>query len=341
MENMKLSLKKECPRFLGHGSFGVVYKAKNIENNGFVVIKEIKIKNERSMEMIIQEISVQSELKHRNIVQIIDYFAYKNKVAIVMEFCNQGTLEDYLNNNDMDQEKIIWIFGHICQGLNYIHSQNIIHRDLKPANILIHNDILKIADFGLAKNFIESDRRTECGTRHYMAPEILNNASKVQKESCDIFSLGIIFVEILLKKGKDFMLYFPDYPKNLLKKDEKSFFNLIERIIDVKCQKYFGLIKLMLAINPESRPSVCDVEFSITNPYSNLNSCLSFWDILMGRKDIERDENEKIKIYEIRKENRRKEIERENNERIKKYENRRKDIERKKKRKRINQRKRK
>ena len=82
--------------------------------------------------------------------------------------------------------------------MEYLVKKNIIHRDLKPANILIHDKIMKIADFGFAKsieNFNGKLLQTCVGSPLYMSPQILNG--KPYTTQSDIWSLGIIYYEML------------------------------------------------------------------------------------------------------------------------------------------------
>ena len=85
----------------------------------------------------------------------------------------------------------------ILNGCGELFKSGIIHRDLKPANILIKDEILKIADFGLAKHCeINAFLKTRVGTLGYMAPQILNKELYTYK--CDIWSLGVIVYEMVV-----------------------------------------------------------------------------------------------------------------------------------------------
>ncbi len=82
----------------------------------------------------------------------------------------------------------------ILEGLLIIHENKIIHWDIKTDNLLIHNGVVKIADFGISKK-TESFTDTYCGTPITMAPEIINGDKYDQKT--DIFSLGVIYYQFL------------------------------------------------------------------------------------------------------------------------------------------------
>uniref|UniRef100_A0A453GEV5 non-specific serine/threonine protein kinase n=1 Tax=Aegilops tauschii subsp. strangulata TaxID=200361 RepID=A0A453GEV5_AEGTS len=87
----------------------------------------------------------------------------------------------------------------ICEGLNYLHTQNIVHLDLKPANILMDDKMVpKITDFGVSRCFKEDQTRTivtiVAGTPGYLAPEFTNGVITFKY---DLYALGVIIMEIL------------------------------------------------------------------------------------------------------------------------------------------------
>ncbi|EJW83865.1 other/PEK/PEK protein kinase [Wuchereria bancrofti] len=133
---------------------------------------------------------------------------------IQMELCQELTLHSWLLANNKDKDREItrmrkWLAELVC-AIDYIHSQGLIHRDLKPQNIFFSADnYLKIGDLGLVTNYI-NEERTDCkqnvitdvchtshvGTRLYMSPEQLKG--KPYNEKVDVFSLGLIFVELIV-----------------------------------------------------------------------------------------------------------------------------------------------
>ena len=165
-----------------------------------------------------KEANTLHQLRHPHIVGYITSYDYsiswgRKGFAIVTRFCEKGSLEQYLKNNEdtrvMEAKRLKW-FKQLAEALQYIHSKNITHRDLKPGNILIDgDDDLKIADVGLAKavwdiqevylrqnagvDSLEKYMTTEAGTVPYMAPEVFN---KHYDSKSDIFSLGLVFVMI-------------------------------------------------------------------------------------------------------------------------------------------------
>jgi len=140
----------------------------------------------------------------------------KSYMYIVMQLCLKDTLRDWLRiNSDRKREEVISIFSQICGGVEYVHSQNLVHRDLKPSNIYFSTDgIIKIGDFGLVTDgeigqeagdshlTPSHGRRGDCqhtdqvGTQTYMSPEQLKQ--KPYNHKVDIFSMGLIFLELLV-----------------------------------------------------------------------------------------------------------------------------------------------
>ncbi|XP_053828993.1 interferon-induced, double-stranded RNA-activated protein kinase isoform X3 [Vidua macroura] len=118
-------------------------------------------------------------------------------IFIQMEFCEQGTLENWIAKtskdrkyHEMAQDK----FLQIVKGVEYIHSEKLIHRDLKPQNIFLSHNKIKIGDFGLVTSVAFETLTENRGTKSYMAPE--QTGVKYGKE-VDIYALGLIWFEIL------------------------------------------------------------------------------------------------------------------------------------------------
>lgn len=133
------------------------------------------------------------------LVYFIEAWDYNNYYYIMTEYCEGGTLFDFLEDNKnykIDEFRIWKILIEILNGLKFIHLQNYLHLDLKPANIFItFEGSLKIGDFGLATKLpiLEKDFDLE-GDRNYIAPELIND--KIYTPFADIFSVGLIILEI-------------------------------------------------------------------------------------------------------------------------------------------------
>ncbi len=211
---------------IGIGSFATIYHGIEKDIGLEVAIKRIHVKDIHKISPIItKEIEIMKELKHPNIVMMYDVIYEKDfdNVNIIMEYAPIGNLSDHMKKENIVGE----IYGkffmrQIAKGLKYLLSKNIVHRDLKPQNILMfHGNIVKIADFGLAKSF-QGDQQfnTLCGSPLYMAPEIvvpmtnktniknIKNIDRSYTTKADLWSVGIILYEMLCGK-------LPIYPKSL------------------------------------------------------------------------------------------------------------------------------
>jgi serine/threonine protein kinase len=121
---------------------------------------------------------------------------YTSCMYMSLEYAGNGELFDYLMFTGYFDEEIARSYFHqLIDGLEAIHNQGFAHRDLKPENLLLDSNFtLKIADFGFATAFrkddVEIKMKTACGTKGYLAPEVLKGKKYVQ--SVDIFAAGII-----------------------------------------------------------------------------------------------------------------------------------------------------
>ena len=117
-----------------------------------------------------------------------------------MEFCSGGDLKRYCSTRKVTEEMALNIIKQLSRGFEEMSKLGIIHRDLKPANILVHQDAFKICDFGFAKLFGEAGKmaRTFVGTPIYMSPQVLSQKHYTSKT--DVWSLGVMFFELLFKR---------------------------------------------------------------------------------------------------------------------------------------------
>ncbi|XP_008829579.1 cyclin-dependent kinase 3 [Nannospalax galili] len=191
---------------IGEGTYGVVYKAKNMDTGQFVALKKIRLdlETEGVPSTAIREISLLKELKHPNIVKLLDVVHREKKLCLVFEFLSQD-LKKYLDSTPASEFPLRLVksyLSQLLQGVNFCHSHRVIHRDLKPQNLLINEfGAIKLADFGLARAFgIPLRTYThEVVTLWYRAPEILLG-SKIYSTAVDVWSIGCIFAEMVTGK---------------------------------------------------------------------------------------------------------------------------------------------
>ena len=191
-------------QFFRKGGMGEIYSAIDTVSGIKKAIKIVPIENDDELALLKSEFEIAKELKHENIIdtEFIDEFIHSGVKYIycVMPFYDKGSLRELLNKQSekLSLSESLKLMIDLAEGLAYAHKK-VIHRDLKPENILLDsNSTLRICDFGLAK-LIDVKTRTRTfkgsGTLPYMAPECWVYDSNTPL--MDIYSLGIIFYEIL------------------------------------------------------------------------------------------------------------------------------------------------
>lgn len=186
---------------IGEGTYGTVFKAKNRETQEIVALKRVRLDDEDDgvPSSALREICLLKELKHRNIIRLLDVLHGENKLTLVFEYCDQD-LKKYFDscNGEIDSDTVKSFMQQLLRGLSFCHSHNVLHRDLKPQNLLINkNGELKLADFGLARAFGIPVKcySAEVVTLWYRPPDVLFGA-KIYNTSIDQWSAGCIFAEL-------------------------------------------------------------------------------------------------------------------------------------------------
>mmetsp|Transcript_12146 Transcript_12146/g.16438 ORF Transcript_12146/g.16438 Transcript_12146/m.16438 type:complete len:317 (-) Transcript_12146:1897-2847(-) len=199
---------------IGEGTYGVVYKVRNVNTSKILALKKIRLADEEEgvPATAIREISLLKELNHPNVVALHDVVYVHSKLYLAFEFLDQD-LKKYMDRRQMiDGEHggrrrglepamyQSFLFQIMC-GVAYCHQRRCLHRDLKPQNLLLDsNGNIKLADFGLARAFSSSTRRKythEVITLWYRAPEILLGCEHYSTP-VDIWSIGCIFAEMAM-----------------------------------------------------------------------------------------------------------------------------------------------
>ena len=232
---------------LGQGTFGEVFKGIHLGTNRKVAIKRILVRAEKDLFPITaqREITILKRMNHKNIVKLIE-IVYDESPTPKTDTNGPHPVGNYNNNNtnppklitgkhffmilpymvsdltgllhnprvqfDMGDVKNIML--QLFEGINYIHCNKFLHRDIKTANILIdHKGVVKIADFGLARNYFGSPPNLKFPggagsgakytsvvvTRWYRAPEIVLG-DRYYTTAVDIWGIGCVFAEFFEKK---------------------------------------------------------------------------------------------------------------------------------------------
>ncbi|KAE9451150.1 hypothetical protein C3L33_16949, partial [Rhododendron williamsianum] len=205
-----------CWVMAGKGSYGAVYKARDIKTSELVAIKVISLsEGEEGYEEIRGEIEMLQQCSHPNVVRYLGSYQGEEYLWIVMEYCGGGSVSDLMNNTDEPLEEIqiayicreaLKIFGypsllfcaccpkylfHLMQGLSYLHSIFKVHRDIKGGNILLteQGEVKLGYSWSLCLSLFQF-----IGTPHWMAPEVIQESRYDGK--VDVWALGVSAIEM-------------------------------------------------------------------------------------------------------------------------------------------------
>ncbi|KAG6782516.1 hypothetical protein POTOM_011923 [Populus tomentosa] len=226
-------------RKLGEGGFGAVYRGQLTGIDTAVAVKKISRGSKQGKKEYVTEVKVISQLRHRNLVQLIGWCHDRGEFLLVYEFMSNGSLDSHLFGKKIP---LTWTARYrialgLASALLYLHEeweQCVVHRDVKSSNIMLDSSFnVKLGDFGLARlmdHELGPQTTGLAGTLGYLAPEYISTG-RASKES-DVYSFGVVSLEIATgRKAVDAI-------------EQKSEMSLVEWIWDL-C----GTGKLNLAVD--------------------------------------------------------------------------------------------
>ncbi|XP_075635436.1 uncharacterized protein LOC142607720 [Castanea sativa] len=195
---------------IGTGGYGSVYKAQ-LPSGKVVALKKLhrlEAEDPTFDKSFRNEVKMLTEIRHRNIVKLHGYCLHKRCMFLVYQYMERGSLFCILSNDveamELDWTKRLNIIKSIAHALSYMHHECIpviMHRDISSNNILLNSELEAfISDFGTAR-ILDPDSSNQTlvvGTYGYIAPELAY--TMVVTEKCDVYSFGMVALEILMGK---------------------------------------------------------------------------------------------------------------------------------------------
>ena len=243
---------------LGEGAYSTVYKVKRIVDNNIYALKKVKLLNlsEKEKQNSLNEVRLLASINSNYVISYKEaFFDEKDStLGIVMEFADRGDLYQKIVEHKKSamffEETDVWrIFIQLVKGLKALHDLKILHRDLKSANVFLLSDgTAKLGDLNVSKVVRRGLGYTQTGTPYYASPEVWKDQPYDNKS--DIWSLGCVLYEMITLRPP----FRAQNMEGLYNKVIKGQFN---RIPDRFSNELYEIVKLLIQINTDSRPS-CD-----------------------------------------------------------------------------------
>jgi len=186
---------------VGSGAYGIVYRAE--WRNLSVAVKQIRAEHvtQKQLNEFMSEMSILRRLRaHPNVVLFIGVTFPPDPLSMITEFCEGGSLLDYMSSNQFGQEMKNKFIYDIALGMLHLHREGVIHRDLAARNILLSKHLdAKVSDFGMSRQTETEDSQgitqATVGPLKWMAPEAISLSQ--YSKATDSFSFGVVMWEII------------------------------------------------------------------------------------------------------------------------------------------------
>ena len=246
---------------IGEGTFSKVKLGINMFTGQRVAIKILdkkKLIEEEGIERITREIKILSELNHPNIIKIYKIIDDNKYYLIVMEYCEEGELFNYIVEKiRLSDGESAFFYYQLINAIEYLHLNGIAHRDLKPENILLgENHIIKLIDFGLSNYFDENKLLvTPCGSPCYASPEMIRGEDYNGAYN-DIWATGIVLYAMLCG-------YLPFENEDNSKDNKLLFKKILSLRLDYPnylSDNALDLLKKILVTDPDKRIKINEIK---------------------------------------------------------------------------------
>ncbi|KAF2016537.1 kinase-like protein [Aaosphaeria arxii CBS 175.79] len=259
-EGVVLNGRYETISPLNHGSFGMVFQAKDLVTGEHVAIKVITKSTAASncpsafaVDERSEELGIHLRIgSHPNIVNLLQSFETQNHIYLVLEFCSNGDLYEAirLSKGPLETEHVRDFMLQLVDAIEFTHSMGVYHRDIKPENIfLAHDGSMKLGDFGLATSDAWS-YEIAVGSDRYMAPEQYDPPSTgYSTAQADIWAIGICLLNVLFSRNPFAVPNASDPLYADFALDRQSLFDVFPNL----SQDTYQVLVHCLAIDPEKR----------------------------------------------------------------------------------------
>ncbi|KAL5722130.1 non-specific serine/threonine protein kinase [Ranunculus cassubicifolius] len=273
-------LLRASAEMLGKGGFGTAYKAV-LDNGAIVAVKRLKdIQNGGKRDVFDQHMDLLGKLRHVNVVSLKAYYFARDEKLLVYEFMPNGSLFWLLHGNrgpgrtPLDWTTRLKIAAGVGRGLAFIHhysseSPRLSHGNIKSTNVLIdQTGNARLTDFGLS---IFASPHIMNRSNGYRAPEAYVDGRKISQQKADIYSLGVLLLEILTGKcpimsfenGGTGGVDLPRWVQSVVREEwTAEVFDLeLMRYKDIE-EEMVGLLQIAMActsVAPDQRPKIGSV----------------------------------------------------------------------------------
>ena len=273
IEGLVLDGRYESVSPLNHGSFGMVFLAKDTSNGDLVAIKCLsKASATKDCPVVnVDENSVELACHghlghHPNIVNLLHSFETKAHIYLVLEYCSMGDLYEAirLDRGPLETNNVRDFMLQLVDAVEFMHAKGLYHRDIKPENIFLAQDgSMKLGDLGLATTDAWSHEAC-VGSDRYMAPEQYDPTDGgYSPAKADTWAIGICLLNVLFSRNPFVTPTEADKLFTDFARDAQALFDIFPNM----SQDTFGVLVHAMAIDPSKR-SLSAVRDALVNVVS-------------------------------------------------------------------------